>query len=634
MIHRYLPLAAVLALFALACGWRPWLHRRRYGEWGIVLFRTGRASQDVRDALLVVAFVLLFVQAAVAAAWPGAARTSHGTLAWMGAAAMAAGIALLLVAQLQMGASWRIGIDPVARPGLVSHGLYRHSRNPIYVALLAGIVGYAVLLPTVLSAAVLVASLAGVLRQVRAEEAYLSDAYGNAFGEYARRVPRFLPAVVLVAMTALAAALALSYAYRAATIGTAYAAKIVCSGVFVSRRDAAAVFMNDVAMDDLAAMRVFDVRTDRERSAVTVSLFGRAARTAVFREGLGCALDFGDVARAAVPAPVPAEPLETRIDPRFDAVLDWAFAEPDPSRPRRTRAVVVLHGGRVVAERYAPGFTRETPLAGWSMAKSVTGALAGILVKEGRMARDDPPPVPEWQHAGDARKRITLDHLLRMSSGLAFDEDYTDPLADVMRMLFAEPSAGAYAAAQPLDHAPGTRWEYSSGTTNVITHSMRQVLGADYAASPRRALFDRIGMSSAVMEADASGTFVGSSFMYATARDWARFGLLYLRDGAWGGERILPEGWVAYSRTPAPTAPGGIYGAHFWLRLHAGASCSRGEPPPPDAFHASGHEGQHLTIIPSRDLVVVRLGMTRYPCAWDQREFITRVLDVKPGSEV
>ncbi len=277
--------------------------------------------------------------------------------------------------------------------------------------------------------------------------------------------------------------------------------------------------------------------------------------------------------------------------------------------------------------RYADGFTKDTPLPGWSMAKSVVNALAGVLVKEGKLSLSDPAAIPEWRGSSDPRREITLDQLLRMSSGLEFHENYRDPLADAMRMLFGAADAGAYAAAKPLEAQPGTRWSYSSGTTNIITSAMRRTVGdPDYLEFPRRALFERLGMASAVMETDAGGTFVGSSFMYATARDWARFGLLYLRDGVWSGERILPEGWVAYTRTPAPSAAEKQYGAHFWLRLSSGYRCADEGPLPADAFHAVGFDGQFITIVPSRELVLVRLGLTRYPCAWDQQRFVHLVL--------
>ena len=215
-----------------------------------------------------------------------------------------------------------------------------------------------------------------------------------------------------------------------------------------------------------------------------------------------------------------------------------------------------------------------------------------------------------------------------MSSGLQFDEHYANPLADVTYMLLGVADAAAYALAKPLQAEPGARWSYSSGTTNIIAHAMRQRMGpSDYSEFPRRALFERTGMSSAVMETDAAGTFVGSSFMYATARDWARFGLLYLRDGVGSGQRILPEGWVAYTRTPVPNAPNQQYGAHFWLSIPREYRCGKDSGPlPADAFHAIGHEGQFVTIIPSRELVLVRLGFTRYPCAWDHQAFVLSIL--------
>jgi CubicO group peptidase (beta-lactamase class C family) len=291
--------------------------------------------------------------------------------------------------------------------------------------------------------------------------------------------------------------------------------------------------------------------------------------------------------------------------------------------------VVIVHKDRVVAERYAQGFSKETPLIGWSMTKSVVNGLVGILVKEGKISQRDAVPIAAWQGSGDPRRNITWDQLLRMNSGLQFDEDYRNPLADVTYMLLGVPDVAAYAAAKPIETEPGTRWSYSSGTTNIIAYAIRQVVGdSNYLEFPRRALFDRLSMSGALIEMDAAGTFVGSSFMYATARDWARFGLLYLNDGVWSGERILPEGWVAYTQTPAPNAPEQQYGAHFWLQIPKEHRCGdSGHPLPADAFHAIGHEGQFVTIIPSRELVLVRLGLTRYPCAWNHQAFVNLVSD-------
>jgi len=262
------------------------------------------------------------------------------------------------------------------------------------------------------------------------------------------------------------------------------------------------------------------------------------------------------------------------------------------------------------------------------MTKGVINALIGILVKEQRLSLNSPPPVPEWRHTVDPHRGITLEHLLRMTSGLQFNEDPGNPLSDVTYMLMRVADTAAYAAGKPMVTEPGTQWSYSSGTTNILARVIRHTLGdREYYKFPRQALFDRLGMKSAVMETDPSGTFVGSSCMYASARDWARFGLLYLNDGVWDGERILPEGWVRYTRTAASGAAKQKYGAHFWLKVpdeYRGAKA--GASLPQDAFHAVGHEGQFVSIIPSKDLVIVRLGLTRYPRAWDHQAFVNLIL--------
>ena len=307
-----------------------------------------------------------------------------------------------------------------------------------------------------------------------------------------------------------------------------------------------------------------------------------------------------------------------------------ADALTDSSRglPQRTRAIVVVHRGRIVAERYAPGFGPETPLAGWSMAKTALNALIGVLVYQGRLALTDAAPVPEWAGHRDSRRFVTIGQLLRMTSGLRFSETYENPLEDVLQMLFVQADSAAFAARQPLDSVPGSRWQYSGGTSNILSRMMLTVLGpADYAMAPRRLLFGPLGMTTAILERDAAGNFVASSFMYASARDWARLGLLFLNDGVWRGRRLLPEAWVAFSRTPTAQSPDGEFGAHLWLRvpryyqaLEAGASL------PPDAFHAIGYEGQFISVIPSRALVVARLGLTRQAHAWLHDRFLAAVV--------
>jgi CubicO group peptidase (beta-lactamase class C family) len=238
--------------------------------------------------------------------------------------------------------------------------------------------------------------------------------------------------------------------------------------------------------------------------------------------------------------------------------------------------------------------------------------------------------VPEWRGPGDPRAAITLDQLLRMSSGLSFGET-KDGDSDMVTMLFDRGDTAAYAAAKPLEHPPDSHWQYSSGTANIVSRILRHSFEGDqraYFRFPRHALFDRIGMGSAVIEPDASGSFVASSFMFATARDWARFGLLFLEGGVWQGERILPAGWVAYSTTPTPRAPQGRYGAHWWL--NAGEPDDPSDRPwpdmPTDTFSTRGHEGQEVVVVPSRELVLVRLGQSRPESTYSSNDFGAAVL--------
>ena len=425
------------------------------------------------------------------------------------------------------------------------------------------------------------------------------------------------------------------YAWRVAHVATGFTAKTVCSGVFVSGRTPEAVLAEDIAAYRNPALAPVRVEIDRKQGVATARFLGFAERQAVHREGLGCTLAIGTTVQAlkAAAPKLPPMPQAAPLDrappnPRLEAVLDEAFTDPDPAAPRRTRAVVILHRGRIAAERYAPGFGANTPLAGWSMTKSVAGALAGVLVAREAWRLDAPLAVPEWQALGDPRAAITLAQLLGMKSGLAFTEHYGDPLSDVNVMLWSRGDTGAFAAAKPLAHPPGTHWQYATGTTNVLARAMRDLLGPEYAAFPRRALFGPMGMASAVLEPDAAGTFVGSSFMYATARDWARLGLLFLGDGVWNGERVLPAGWARAAAVPA--VPGSRYGAHWWLRLKRPG----GAPPlalPSDIFHASGHAGQFVTVVPSQALVIVRLGHSVGEGAWDHEPFVARIIAAVPS---
>jgi hypothetical protein len=257
-------------------------------------------------------------------------------------------------------------------------------------------------------------------------------------------------------------------------------------------------------------------------------------------------------------------------------------------------------------------------------------ALIGMRVKDGKLAVTDRALLPEWRGDGDRRRDISLDDLLRMSSGLAFDESYDDPLGDVTEMLFVKSDMARFAASKPLLHAPGSHWAYSSGTSVLLAAVLRQTFAGedDYLSYPRQRLFVPLGMRSAVIETDASGTFVESSLLYASARDFARLGLLFLNDGMWQGERLLPEGWVAYTLTPTRTRDES-YGAQMWLKLPE--SESYGEPPMPgDGFYFLGHDEQIVAIIPSRDLVIVRLGLTQEGGDWDHARDLAPIVGAFP----
>lgn len=294
-----------------------------------------------------------------------------------------------------------------------------------------------------------------------------------------------------------------------------------------------------------------------------------------------------------------------------------------------THALLVVQQGRIVVEHYGHGRTATDLMPSWSEAKSITQALIGILVRDGKLDIHAPAPVPEWQASDDPRRAITIDQLLRMSSGLAFREDY-DPNhpSDVIEMLFGEgqKDVAGFAARFPLTHPPGSYWSYSSGTSNIVARIAGQAVGGGAGAFKtfmRRELFEPLGMKSAVPEFDAAGTFIGSSFCNATARDFARFGLLYLRDGVWEGARILPEGWVDYTRTITPQPPDADtplgYGAHWWLGL-AG----------PHSFSANGYEGQYTVVVPELDLVLVRHGKSE-PQKDAVRAWISDVIDCFRG---
>lgn len=441
-----------------------------------------------------------------------------------------------------------------------------------------------------------------------------------------RKVCLFLLAFVVLFLAAHAG-FAFWYVWAGKEVLAAYGAKLLASGVFMAGRTP-----ESVAAQELALLPWLRYEVDREAGTVTAWIFPKHRKTAVYREGLGSALahdgDIGALQRQARPEllmdreaagaiPWPSgdapsgKPRPAGIDEaKLAAVVDGFFRAPTRFLKRHTRAIVVVYEDEIVAEKYADGFDAVRRFAAWSATKSVFHALYGIAVKQGTVSIND--GVPFWQEPGDPRAAVTIDMLLRMSSGLDYNEFDILPPTALTTMLFLRPGAGDYAASLPLGRPPDTAWAYASAGTNLLSRVLREKLGDErYYALPYQELFAKTGMRSAVLEADASGTFMGSSFMYATARDYARFGLLYLHDGVWQGERILPEGWVEYGRTPTPTAGDGHYGAHWWLvsRPERAKAAGEGRPFPEDLFFASGLEGQFIVVIPSRSLVIVQLSL-------------------------
>jgi CubicO group peptidase (beta-lactamase class C family) len=415
-------------------------------------------------------------------------------------------------------------------------------------------------------------------------------------------------------------------------VGANYSAKIVCSNVFLAGRDPEEVLRSDVQAPGVALLRLMRVSVDRQQHLVRAGLLGFIGDgLAVARPGTGCtvvpdgnlvtAIRYGAAPGTAPPA-APGEAAAPSADdsarpdaawPEGEAVataaaLDRILADDVLAGPGM-RAIVVVEHGRIVAERYGAGFSSATPLLGWSMTKSVVAGLVGMLIKDGRLSLDQSAGWP----AGDDRARIRIADLLGMSSGLRFNEAY-GAVSDVTRMLYLEPDMAKFAREQPPAHPAGEFWSYSSGTANILSRMVQDAAGPQGAAYPRERLFKPLGMTSATFETDATGTFVGSSYMYATARDWARYGLFLSQGGVWRGQELLPPGYVAMMAAPV-AASGGEYG-HGLVWLWGTDAVAPGKNPdtafgiPADTFWMEGHDGQSTAIIPSREMVIVRLGLT------------------------
>lgn len=415
------------------------------------------------------------------------------------------------------------------------------------------------------------------------------------------------------------------------SLGAATYAKVLCSAVFVSGRDAEEAKQNSayflMTEPDRQKPIVADVDRQGKRVRVTVET---VTRTAAFYGDQGCVIHPADhdgvhfkpvAVRSTLPdaatqawpmgdAPS-TEPWPAGLDrAKMQAAVDLAFADP----AGLTAAMVVLYKGQIVGERYMAGVTKDTQLESWSMGKSLTATLVGLVIKDGAFSLDDPAPVPDWRRPGDPRGAIRVRHVLNMSSGLSFtgqDDRWMDPTWQYHDHFFIY--AGAvdafkYAISSPVEFAPNTVGRYRNSDPMTLGFLVRQHVekkGDVYLTYPQRALFDKIGIRRQVLEPDPWGNFLLSGYDYGTARNWARLGLLYLRDGVWNGQRLLPEGFATFVSTPAPAWRRPEYGGQFWVNGVGNWNLPR------DAYFASGAGGQHTFVVPSHDLVVVRMGHQR-----------------------
>jgi len=438
------------------------------------------------------------------------------------------------------------------------------------------------------------------------------------------------------------------YCWVLLPIISGYGAKYMCSSVFIAGLSEQPQRKEDL---DWFPMNYATFTINYNDSSVSGSVFGFAQRKAIHRNGLGATLISelteekirAQIFKIATPPDINQDnilwPMGDKIDDDsfpsninqtiLQDAINNLFIERNPTKLIRTRAVIVVYDGKLIAEHYAPGFSRTSKFLAWSMTKSITSALIGILVKDMKLNIDESAPVPEWNNTNDPRHSITIKNLLQQTSGLNFKEEYYSK-SDATQMLYGASNMAAFAASHPLKNKPGTECYYTSGNTNILSRIIRHTVGEnEYHSFPYRKLFYKLGMNSVIMEVDASGNFVGSSYSWGTARDWARFGILYLNNGLYNNERILSEDWIKQTVTLASSNKYGEYGYHFWLNTgkNNDSSIRRFPDVPTDMFYASGFDGQAIFIIPSKKLVVVRLGLTKTPGGeYGANEFLKNVI--------
>lgn len=412
-------------------------------------------------------------------------------------------------------------------------------------------------------------------------------------------------------------------------LASAAAAKIVCSNVFIAKRDVGAILRDDLLALGHPIFRLMKIDVSVVQHSVDAGIFGLVSeRHAQYVEGRGCVNVLNDQpwdrpAAAQLPPTTNAAalwPTGEKVQLSDNRRLQAAVNDPALQGPGM-RAIVVVYNGRIVAEAYGQGFTASTPLLGWSMTKSVTAALVGMAIKDGKLSLDQKHLFPQWK--GDARSDISVADLMAMASGLKWNEDQ-GLLTDPGRMEYLVRDAAAFARNRALVAPPGTTFHYSSGDTVLLTRLWQNAIGEAALSYPRERLFNPLGMNSAAIEADEAGTYLGEGFLYANAHDWARFGEFLRLGGEWNGQQLLPTGFVDYMRSPARASDEGqgpVYGrGQVWLARGQGFDL------PADTFMMQGHLRQVIAIIPSRKLVILRMGMTREDIGYSNARLLHAVV--------
>jgi len=426
----------------------------------------------------------------------------------------------------------------------------------------------------------------------------------------------------------IAVAVIVYFNYPKLNLISGFAAKNMASSVFIADRNSNDVRDND---NNIPLVKLAEVTVDNNSASSTV--FGLMSRKSVYREGLGCVLindDFDintpylrpnrsflmDTLAFPYGNTLPKDTIFENVNyPKLIAAIINSFSN---NEINKTRTVLVYYKNRIIGEKYLEGFDEKTAILGWSITKSIIATLYGILEYQGKINLNSLAPIPEWQN--DERKNITLNHLLRMQSGLSWEEDYSK-ISDVTKMLFLDTDMTKAQAENKAIAKPTEVWNYSSGTTNLLTGILRKQFKTEqeYLDFPYSALIDKIGMQSMLLETDLAGNYVGSSYAWANTRDWAKFGILYLNKGNWNGTQLFDEKWIDYITKPTANSDG-TYGGHFWLN-------AEGKYPdvPRDMFSANGFQGQRIFIIPSKDLVIVRTGLAEEP-EFDMNTFLSEII--------